>query len=137
MSRVGPFEAHGTYQVAATLYNNNEPVPAADGHVVTASSGKRLHRSSGDVRIDSGMCLSGLHLDAASKVVFEVIQAKNSVVGAVLQLAWPVHTGSLSIEVGSALGTCASCVHHGFLPSATPPVSLRSAVERATRTKGL
>jgi hypothetical protein len=80
--KVGPFEAQGSYKVFATLYNNNEPVPSVDGGVVSGTSGLRPHRGGGDVRMDSGIALSGIHVDASSKVVFEVSQTKNSVIGA-------------------------------------------------------
>jgi hypothetical protein len=79
--RIGPFDAQGMYALAATLYNSNQPVPNADGTPVTQLSAWRQHKGGGDVHFRSGVLLDGVHVDASSKVVFEVFQQKNSLLG--------------------------------------------------------
>ena len=86
-AKCGPFEARGWYQVSVTLYNGNEPTPAADGSVVSACTAERFHKGGElPVALHSGVALSGVHIDAASRVVFEVLQRKASIIGAAPEL---------------------------------------------------
>ena len=70
------------YAVAATLYNSNEPVPDAAGGAVSGMTAWRQHRGGGEVTLRSGAVLAGVHVDACSRVVFEVYQQKSSLLGA-------------------------------------------------------
>ena len=48
--KAGPFPARGAYAVAATLHTSAEPVPAAEGAVVSGVTAERTHAGGGEVR---------------------------------------------------------------------------------------
>jgi hypothetical protein len=103
--RMGPFDAQGRYALSATLYNSNQPVPKTDGTPVTGMSAWRQHNGGGLVHLRSGVLLEGVHIDAASKVVFEVFQQKNGLLGARLIVALFLLTaGSRSMYSPTFLG---------------------------------
>jgi hypothetical protein len=80
--KAGPFEPRGVYHVTATLYNNNEPVAGPDGGAFCGATARRRHGGGGAVTVHSGFALAGVHVDDASRLVFEVVQRKLSAIGA-------------------------------------------------------
>jgi len=82
VKKAGPMVARGSYRVSATLYQSYQPVTAAEGVAVSASTDSRTFTGGcGALGFGCTLLLTGVHVDLNSSLVFELHQQKFGLAG--------------------------------------------------------